>query len=213
MSKFALIVSGCGYLDGAEVSETVLSMLSMSKLGIGWDAFALEEKKPAINHITREPEGERNLLSEAARITRTIQNLDQLQPELYQAIILPGGFGVAKNFSNFGEKGNQGSPHPKIEQLLLSFYEAKKPIGALCIAPALVAQILTKRGIKPLITLGSHNSLVKEMGGEEIVCKADEIAVDELNKIVTTPAFMTEESLAKIAIGIEKLIYKIQELC
>jgi enhancing lycopene biosynthesis protein 2 len=207
MLKFALVISGAGYLDGAEINETVLAMLAMSKRGITWDAFSINDFKPSVNHITKKVEEDRNLLVESARITRTIQELDQCQLENYQALILPGGFGVAKNFSNLAEKGSSFTLHPRIEVVIKNFNNQSKPIGAICIAPALLAKIFP--GAK--LTLGSHNPLLSQ--AQEMICKADEIAIDLERKLVTTPAFMTDEPLAKIAIGIENLIIKIQELC
>ncbi len=212
--NFAMLVSGCGHLDGAEVSETVFAMLAMDRHNITFEAFAINANQSEVyNHSsnTKSETENRNMLVEAARITRKINDIKTLQVDKYDALVMPGGLGVAKNFSNLGFVGENFDVIPEIREVIFAFAKARKPIGAICIAPAIVARVINNSKV----TLGEHNPLLANIGASEIICDASDIAVDTENMIVSTPAFMLcgKAKLHEIADGVEKLIRCIQEMC
>lgn len=213
--KFAVLLSGCGHLDGAEVSESVLAMLHMDKLDIEFDVFAFDKlQTEVIDHCTKKMQNEnRNMMSEAARISRVIHDAFSLNPQKYDALIMPGGMGVAKNFSNLATAESEFEVMPEVAQLINEFVSLEKPIGGICISPAIIAKILKVNGYDPIITLGDFNSLLESLEIQQEPCNADEIVIDHENKIVTTPAYMLETRLSEMSRGIEKLISKVQELC
>lgn len=213
--KFAILLSGCGHLDGAEVSESVFSMLAIDKAGMTFDAFGLNKlQSDVVDHRNQKltKGAERNMLSEACRITRKIRDASELKASDYDALILPGGFGVAKNFSNLATAAEKFSVIDEVSKIILDFFSSKKPIGAICIAPAIVAKVLKSNGCEPIITLGQENELLEKLEIKQIKCDADEITIDAQNKLVTTPAFMLEARLSRIAEGIEKLINAVKEI-
>lgn len=213
MKKVAVVLAGCGYLDGAEIREAVLALLALDKHDAQVQIFAPDiMQTKVINHLSKQEElGQtRNVLVEAARIARgNIQALDTLNPQNFDALVMPGGFGAAANLATLATKGANGDVLAQLRQIIIAFHQQKKPIGAICIAPAVVA--LALKGVaKPLVTLGEANPLLDEIGCQQQVCASDEIAYDAENKIVTCSAYMRDhDRLAHIAAGIEKLISKI----
>lgn len=157
MKKVAVILSGCGYLDGSEIRESVLTLLALDTVNIEYQIFAPDEPLfHVIDHVSGEINmtERRNILQEAGRIARgKISSLDQLNENEFDGLILPGGFGVAKNLSTFAFKGAEARVHGTVASILKAFHQSKKPIGAICISPALLA--LTFGELHPTITLGS----------------------------------------------------------
>ncbi|MBO4738996.1 MAG: isoprenoid biosynthesis glyoxalase ElbB, partial [Bacteroidales bacterium] len=143
--RFAIIVGGCGHRDGSEIHETTMTMLSVVEHGCTYQMFAPNRNQHhVINHLTGEemPES-RNMLVEAARIARgQIQPLEDFRVEDFDAVLFPGGFGVAKNFFTYAFQGADCQVDKQIEQLIIDIHKAGKPIGALCIAPVLLAKVL-----------------------------------------------------------------------
>lgn len=215
--NFAVLLSGCGYMDGAEVTESVLTLLHIDALGIAYDVFAFDTmQKDVVDHKTKLPiknATQRNMLSEAARISRVIKDAAHLDPQQYSALIMPGGMGVAKSFSDLATAGAGFEIMAAVEQLVVDFASLKKPIGAICISPAIVAKALKNAGYNPVVTLGDENAILAALEIDQKPCAANEIVVDRLNKIVTTPAYMLDARVSEISKGIEKLISKVQELC
>ncbi len=215
--KVAVVLSGCGYLDGAEIRESVLTLLELDRNGAQVEIFAPDELAyHTINHKQGEPEGEaRNILVESARIARgKVTPLGELDHTKFDALVFPGGFGVAKNLCTFAFKGPEAIVTPAVQSVIEQFYSAAKPIGALCIAPALIALALKDKGIE--LTIGNDEgtaSALKTLGAVHKNCAPNEIAVDMKNKIVSTPAYMYDDApLAKIADGIAACIKKVVEL-
>ena len=213
--KFALLLSGCGHLDGTEVSEAVLTMLHIDKLDIEYDVFAFNhDQEEVIDHVSKKKDyTKRNMMSEACRISRNIQDAAVLHPQKYHALIIPGGMGVAKNFSNLAFAGSDFEVKHEVAQIISEFVSLEKPIGAICISPAIVAKVLKNSGYKPLVTLGDTNEILDAMEVAQELCNVDDIVVDYINKIVTTPAYMFDARISEVSAGIGKLILKIQELC
>ena len=210
--KVAIILSGCGVFDGAEINETVLTALSLDQHGAKVEFFAPDIKQAAvINHQTNEPVDEqRNVLVESGRITRgKSRDVRELQAADFDALILPGGFGVASNLSDFASKGADCTVQADTLQAILQFKEAKKPVGLICISPALSAKIY---GAGVRCTIGNDEStaaVITQMGAQHENTSVDAIVVDETHRLVTTPAYMLTESLSEAAKGINKLVAQV----
>ena len=214
MKKIAVILSGSGFLDGAEIRESVLTLLAIDQNNAEAVCFAPNiNQHHVINHFSKEEMNEtRNVLVEAARIARgQIQDLAAANPNDFDAVILPGGFGVAKNLCDFAFSGSDGVVNPIVEKFVLSMHELNKPIGAICISPALIAILFS--GKKAKLTIGSDEATAKELEKldiEHINTKTNEIAIDESLKIVTSPAYMYDDGkLKEINTGISLLVKKV----
>jgi enhancing lycopene biosynthesis protein 2 len=211
--KVGVLLSGCGFLDGSEIHEAVLTLLYLDQRGAEIVCMAPDMPQAhVINHVTQQEMKEnRNVLVESARIARgAIKNINDVKAEDIDALILPGGFGSAKNLCDFAFKGPGGTVNPGVKRLLDDMAAKAKPIGALCIAPAVVGMALKESS--PLVTIGSHDETIgalSAMGVKHCVCAVDEIAVDDKNRIVTAPAYMVGPGIKDIAKGIEKLVEKI----
>ena len=210
--KVAIILSGCGVFDGAEINETVLTALSLDQLGAQVEYFAPDiNQHHVLNHLTGEemPE-QRNVLVESARITRgKSRDIRELKAADFDAVILPGGFGVAKNLSDFAFKGADCRVQEDILQAILQFKEVKKPVGLICISPALSAKIFGE-GVR--CTIGDDAdtaAAITQMGCVHQDCAVDGIVVDEKNRLVTTPAYMLAQSISEAAKGIHKLVEQV----
>lgn len=210
--KVAIILSGCGVFDGAEINETVLTALSLDQLGAQVEYFAPDiNQHHVLNHLTGEemPE-QRNVLVESARITRgKSRDIRELKAADFDAVILPGGFGVAKSLSDFAFKGADCRVQEDTLQAILQFKEAKKPVGLICISPALSAKIFGE-GVR--CTIGDDAdtaAAITQMGGVHQDCAVDGIVVDEKNRLVTTPAYMLAQSISEAAKGIHKLVEQV----
>ena len=212
MKKVAVILSGCGHQDGADIRESVLSLLYIEKNGASYECFAPSVSFSAINHINDAVEGSRNTLDESARIARgEIKDFSYLKPEFFDALILPGGYGAAKNLSNLALKGAEATVLPEYANIVQGFNKAGKPIGAICISPAVLVAALGKGKV----TIGNDPSTIKvieALGGRHQECETDEICVDNTNRIVSTPAYMYDDSISRVSDGIEKLVAKVLEL-
>lgn len=214
MSKnVAVILSGCGFMDGAEIREAVITLLELDKAGAKVKIFAPDiEQTELVNHLSGGIEAEsRNVLVEAARIARgDIEPLEALKEAAFDALVIPGGFGVAKNLSNIASKGADAEMMPVFCQVIKAFYQARKPIGAICIAPAAVA-IALKGLTTSTLTLGpaDANNLIAGAGGVHKATSAAQYVVDEENKLVSCAAYMTDEPLAVIAQGIAAVVKEV----
>ena len=180
----------------------------------GAEAVCFAPDKPqtdVINHLTGEPMGEsRNVLIEAARIARgAILPIAQASINDLDALIVPGGFGTAKNLSSFASLGSESVVDPDLKRLALEMHQAGKPLGFMCIAPAMLPKIFAF----PLrLTIGTDidtAEVLEDMGAEHVPCPVDDIVVDEDNKVVTTPAYMLAQNIAEAAAGIEKLVSRV----
>lgn len=212
MKKIGVVLSGCGVYDGAEIHESVLTLLALARHGAEVICFAPDKNQvDVINHLTGEVMPEtRNVLTEAARIARgNIQPLAQANATALDALIVPGGFGAAKNLSTFASQGSECHVDSELKALALAMHSAGKPLGFICIAPAMLPKIFDF----PLrLTIGTDidtAEIIEDMGGEHVPCPVDDIVVDEDNKIVTTPAYMLAQNIAEAATGIEKLVDRV----
>jgi len=216
MAKVGVLLSGCGVFDGAEIHEAVLTLLALDRAGAEIVCMAPNvDQAHVINHLTQEVTAEkRNVLVESARIARgEIKDLKDVQAGDLDALIMPGGFGAAKNLSDFAFKGPQATVHPEVKRLLTDLAAAGKPIGAICIAPATLTKALADR--KPEVTIGTDAgtaSAIEAMGGRHKSCSVDMIHLDAGNKLVSTPAYMLGPGIKDVAQGIEKLVARVVEL-
>lgn len=212
MKKVGVVLSGCGVYDGAEIHESVLTLLALARQGVETICFAPDKNQSdVINHLSGEPMAEtRNVLIESARIARgDIHPLAQANAAELDALIVPGGFGAAKNLSSFARLGNDCQVDSALKNLVLDMHAAGKPLGFMCIAPAMLPKIFDF----PLrLTIGTDidtAEVIEDMGGEHVPCPVDDIVVDEDNKIVTTPAYMLAQNIAEAATGIDKLVDRV----
>ncbi|QXK92334.1 isoprenoid biosynthesis glyoxalase ElbB [Neoehrlichia mikurensis] len=207
--KSAIILSGCGHLDGSEIRETVLVMLELDKHGIEFKCFAPNaNQKQVINHVNKENSSDtRNILVESARISRgEVYNISDIKTDEFDMLIIPGGYGVAKNFSNLFDNDGVVKVISCIQDTILNFYNAKKLIGAVCIAPAIVTVAL-KDLAKIKVTIGDDkDNLIEKLGGMHIYCDTDKSVTDKNNRIFSCSAYMRNDSLYKIYLGIQNMI-------
>jgi enhancing lycopene biosynthesis protein 2 len=211
--KVGVLLSGCGVYDGSEIHEAVLTLLFLDRAGADIICLAPDMAQAhVINHVTQnQEEGPRNVLAEAARIARgEIQALDAVSAADLDALILPGGFGAAKNLCDFALVGPEARVQPQVAELLTAMHAKGKPIGAMCIAPAVVARTLGSAS--PQVTIGTDVGTaagITAMGARHVDCAVDAICVDEANKVVSTPAYMLGPGIADVATGIEKLVKQV----
>ncbi|EJK99049.1 MULTISPECIES: isoprenoid biosynthesis glyoxalase ElbB [Pseudomonas] len=213
--KVAVILSGCGVYDGAEVQESVITLLRLDQRGAQVQCFAPNiAQLHVINHLTGEemPES-RNVLVESARIARgNVKDLREARVEDFDALIVPGGFGSAKNLSNFAVEGAGCTVQPEVLALTEAFAEAGKPVGLMCISPALAAKIY---GPGVTCTIGTDSdtaAAVTKMGGTHQDCAVSDIVEDTARKLVSTPAYMLAQHISEAASGINKLVDRVLEL-
>jgi enhancing lycopene biosynthesis protein 2 len=214
--KVAVVLAGCGVYDGAEINEAVLALLCLEQQGASYQCFAPDvQQMHVINHLTGEPvEGEsRNVLIEAARIARgNIQDLRDARANDFDALLVPGGFGAAKNLSNFAVAGAAMDVQPDFLQLARAFHTQGKPIGLICIAPVMAAAICGE-GVR--CTIGNDadtSAAITAMGGEHLDCPVSEARVDTERKLVTTPAYMLAGSVSEAYGGISECVKEVLAL-
>lgn len=212
MKKVGVILSGSGVYDGSEIHEAVITLLAIARHNAQAVCFAPDKNQSdVVNHLTGEVMAEsRNVLIESARIARgSVLPLAQASENDLDALIVPGGFGAAKNLSNFASQGSEAIVDSDLKQLVKQMHQAGKPLGFICIAPAMLPAIFDF----PLrLTIGTDvdtAEVLEEMGAEHVPCPVDDIVVDEENKVVTTPAYMLADDIAQAATGIEKLVARV----
>lgn len=216
MKKIAVLYSGCGHKDGAEVTEvvSVLANLDLAKTKV--TCFSLNKDVPVTNHLTKTTSKTetRNMLAEAARISRgEIQELNSLVVTDFDALVIAGGFGAALHFCNWASMGMECTVDPDVNRVIKDFFEHQKPIAAVCIAPILLAKCLAGKGIT--ITLGPKSdnfNQLKRWDVEVVECPVDDFITDRDNKIITTPAFMHATSFGPVFNGIGKMVKELVEM-
>ena len=208
--KVAIVLSGCGVYDGAEIHESVLTMLALVKAGAEPEFLAPNiPQAHVVNHLSGQvAEGEsRNVLVESARIARgKIKDIAVANEADYAAAFFPGGFGAAKNLSDFASKGADCQIQPDVLRFAKAIAQAGKPACYICIAPAMIPQVY---GPGTSMTIGNDAdtaAAVSAMGGQHVNCQVKEFVVDRQRKVVSTPAYMLAENIAEAAIGIEAAV-------
>jgi enhancing lycopene biosynthesis protein 2 len=211
MKRIGVILSGCGVYDGSEIHEAVVALLAIERAGA--EAICMAPDIPqmhVINHFTGQIESgqDRNVLAESARIARgKVVDVATITSEDVDGLVIPGGYGAAKNLCDFAVKGAECTVQPDVQRLVREMVEADKPVAAICIAPAMLAKAL--QGRAPRLTIGNDPdtaTALKAMGAEHVDCAVDGIVVDEKNRLVSTPAYMLAGDIAEAATGIEKAV-------
>ncbi len=211
--KIGVLLSGCGVFDGTEIHEAVITLLALDRKGAQALCMAPDmDQFHVMNHLTGEATDEkRNVLVESARIARgNVKDIQTMSAGDMDALIMPGGGGAAKNLSNFAIKGKDADIHPEVRRLVIELVEAGKPVGAICISPAILARILADK--QPEVTVGNDLGTAESitaMGGVHKPCAVDMVHVDRTNKLITSPAYMLGPGIKDVAAGIEKLVDEI----
>lgn len=214
MTKVAVILAGSGVFDGAEIHESVLTLMALEQEGCEYQCVAPNiNQAHVINHITGEEMPEtRNVMIEAARIARgNVKDIATVQADEFDAVIVPGGFGAAKNLCDFAFKGADCTVNADVLAFLKGFAEQNKPLGFMCIAPAIIPHVF--EGAKA--TIGNDEqtaAAINAMGGEHVTCPVDGFVVDEKRKLVSTPAYMLAGNILEAASGITKLVKEVARL-
>lgn len=212
--KIAVVLSGCGVMDGSEIHEAVTAMLAIEQQGGVYHCFAPEgEQSVVMNHVTKQPSDEkRRMPVEAARIARgDISSLKSFKVSDYDAVLFPGGMGAVLNLCDFAHKGKDCAVHPDVERVVKEMHAAGKPIVALCIAPVLIARILGN----VTVTIGNDpetSMAIKAMGGTPEICSAAQVCIDKKNKIITTPCYMLDQSLKEVAQSTSNAVKDLMEM-
>lgn len=215
--KIGILLSGCGVFDGSEIHEATLTLYFLDREKVDIVPMAPDkEQLHVINHNTNDEMQEmRNVRIESARIARgEVKRLSSISIDDIDALIIPGGFGAAKNLINYAVKGRDCTIDPDVKNLINKVIQSKKPLGAMCIAPVVVAVALKDTDIHPVLTIGSDDSTASDIEffkAKHSECSVDQIIVDKENRIASTPAYMLGPGIADIGKGIEKLVKKIVE--
>jgi len=223
-TKIGVVLAGCGVYDGTEVHEAAAALAALTRAGVDVECFAPDKDQAhTIDHTKgAEIEQPRNVMLESARISRgAIQPLSSLTPDAVDAVVIPGGFGAAKNLSDFGFKGADMTVDSEMERVISSFHKEGKPLALCCIAPILAAKVLGEQG--PTLTMGSQGEeaewpfqgaidAAKGFGANMEMKQVDEVCVDIENKIVTTPAFMYNGKFHQIQDGVSNMINELLKL-
>jgi len=212
--RVGVLLSGCGFLDGAEIHEATCTLLSLDRRGAKLVALAPDvAQMHVVDHLAKQPvagQG-RSVLTESARLVRgQITELSRIGAAELDALILPGGFGVAKNLCSFAVEGRQMRVLPAVEALVRAMRAAGKPMGFVCIAPVVAARVLGADGVR--LTIGNDPETAAAMeswGAHHVACQVDQVVVDERLKVVSTPAYMLGPWIADVAAGIDKLVAQV----
>jgi enhancing lycopene biosynthesis protein 2 len=224
--KIGVLLSGCGVYDGAEIQEAVFTLLAIDEIGA--EAVCISIDKPqhhVVNHITGEAMPEmRNMLIESARIARgSILAINDVQPGDIDALVIPGGFGSAKNFTDWAFNGPDGTILPEVKLLLVNLFNIGKPIAALCVSPVVLAKALEGSAIHAEVTIGSTHEAspydiesfsegLRKTGLKTSMKNTREIQVDSANKIVTAPCYMMDATISEVRKNIRTAIEALRDL-
>eukprot|EP01094_Clydonella_sp_ATCC50884_P009078 TRINITY_DN1860_c0_g1_i2.p1 TRINITY_DN1860_c0_g1~~TRINITY_DN1860_c0_g1_i2.p1 ORF type:complete len:247 (+),score=74.87 TRINITY_DN1860_c0_g1_i2:41-781(+) len=213
--KVAVVLAGCGVYDGAEIAESVSTLLSLSRRGAQAQCFAPDrEQAHVVNHLTGEEMNEkRSIIVEAARIARgDVKDLASLDASAYDALIFPGGFGAAKNLSSFAFEGDKYTVKEDVESVVKAFHSAGKPIGMCCISPVIAAKVL--KGCS--VTIGNDTDVagaIESVGAQHVSKDVHQAHVDAANKLVTAPAYMYGDApVHEVAEGIDRMVEEVLSL-
>lgn len=215
MKKVAVLLSGCGYLDGSEIYEATLTLLALDQAGAEVQCLAPDiPQLHVVNHLTGQPTAEsRNVLAEAARIARgKIIDLKKAHARDFDALIIPGGFGAAKNLCDFALKGSDMTVNPDVLAFARAMHEAGKPVGLACIAPAMAPAIGGKGTRYTIGNDAGTAAAIDATGGQHVECAVTDCVIDAEKKIITSPAYMYPARISEAATGISKLVKAVLDL-
>jgi enhancing lycopene biosynthesis protein 2 len=215
MKTVGVVLAGCGFLDGAEIYESVLTLLALDRAGVAVQCLAPDvPQMHVVNHRTGQPTGEtRSVLVEAARLARgKIEPLDNQWIPKLDAVVFPGGFGAAKNYCDYAVKGDDCAINPIVESFFQAWMKTGKPIGLICISPVVFARAFKGQNLHPTLTAGAESGAsasIEKFGGKHVVASPTEIVIDREHRIVSTPAYMHQTHIADVAQGIEQLVAEV----
>jgi enhancing lycopene biosynthesis protein 2 len=220
MKTIGVLLSGCGVMDGTEIHESVITLLAIDRAGAKARCLAPNvNQMHVVNHLTGQPAvaERRNVLVESARIARgEVEDVAEVTPDDLDALVIPGGYGAAKNLCSYAVDGPKCGVNEASARLIRGMLVARKPVGAICIAPAMLAKALSGTAIRARLTIGNDAGTAANLGTMGAVhesCPVRDIVVDEEHRIVTTPAYMLAGRISEAADGIEKLVAKVIALC
>ena len=213
--RVAVVLSGCGFLDGSEITEAVSALIVLSELGCEVSCFAPDREYPAAKYVGEGSLAPRNALEESGRIARRkVSPLSTLNEKDFDALVFPGGTGAAANLSTWSTAGASASVLTEARKAIVNFHRAAKPIGAICIAPALVARVLGEEHIE--VTLGNDSSAAAEVektGAAHTRCSVDDYVSDRDHKILSTPAYMYDDAKPhEVFAGIRRMLTELVEM-
>ncbi len=213
MPKIGVVLSGAGFMDGAEIHEATLTLLHLDREGTEIICMAPNaDTIEVIDHARKEPTNEkRNVLVESARIARgQIIDIAQISADELDALIFPGGFGAAKNLCNWATKGPDCTVNADVERLITDMHRQHKAIGFICIAPVLAAKVLGSYGIQLTIGTDANTAAaIESTGAKHVMATVDQAVFDNEHKIASCPAYMLGPSIHPVSLGIEKLVKQI----
>lgn len=215
MKKIAVILSGCGYKDGTEITEAVSTFIALGEQGAGYSCFAPNDNFESTDHRDGETSGERNIMSESARICRgQIEEISQLNPDDFDGLIFPGGFGAALHLSNWASKGAQCKILPDVVRIISAFHQQSKPIGAICIAPVLISKVLSAQEVTLTVGQNTETAIeIEKTGSVHEICQVDDYITDRANKVISTPAYMYDSAPAnQVFLGVRGLVKELVEM-
>lgn len=215
MKNIAIILSGCGNRDGSELQETLSLFLAIDRKGWRYQCFAPEDDFQVVSHLTGEAVGEqRSLYAESARVARgDVRPLTEYSPADYDALMLPGGMGAARNLSTYAYDGANMQVRQDVAQAVCSTFETQKPIAAMCIAPMILAKVMGSQGVR--LTLGSDGEaarVAQQLGAQHQECTPTEVCVDTRHRVATTPAYMVASHISEIFDGATHLVDAVESL-
>ena len=210
--KALVLLSGCGVFDGSEIHESVSTLICLSKNKIAYDCSSIDKNQlHVINHRSGiQTKQIRNILDESSRITRgKIKKLSEINTSVYSCLIIPGGFGVAKNLSSWALDEVECNVDSHVESTILHFYNQRKPIVSLCISPMILAKVLKNKASKLKLTIGSKTESSEydiislqmklvQMSVDVKNCSTSQICIDEVNKIISAPCYMLNASVSEV---------------
>ncbi|MDB2657226.1 isoprenoid biosynthesis glyoxalase ElbB [Crocinitomicaceae bacterium] len=224
--KIGVLLSGCGVYDGAEIHEATLTLLSIAEIGA--EAFCISvdrDQHHVVNHLNGEEMNEkRNMLVEASRIARgNISNINEVNPADIDGLIIPGGFGSAKNFTNWAFEGPEGTILPEVKLLIVNMLNVGKPVAALCVSPVVMAKALEGSNIKANMTIGSDqedspydiqgfSGGLETLGASTEMKTVREILVDSSNKIITAPCYMMDANILDVRKNVRSAVEALRDL-
>lgn len=214
MKRVAVVLSGCGFRDGSEITEAVSSLVALSQFGAEYTVFAPNISFEATDHLTGEATRIRNVLNESARIARgQITDLAQLKADDFDAVVFPGGYGAALHLCDWAKTGAAATVFPEARRVIEEFHSQGKPIAAICIAPALIAKVLGSHNVT--LTIGDDKETAQEIektGARHVKCAVEDFVTDRENKVISTPAYMYEAQPHQVFNGISRALKELVEM-
>ena len=217
--RIGVVLSGCGVMDGSEIHEATITLLVLDRLGAKVECFAPDvAQRDVVDHLAGQPSSERrNVLSESARIARgKIRPLSEAHASDLDGLVFPGGYGAAKNLTDFAVAGADATPDPEVARIVREMHAASRPLAFLCIAPTIAAATFRGTEVHPRLTIGNSADVggaLEKMGARNDVQPVDGVTVDRDNKIVSTPCYMYEARISEVERGVDRAMRALIELC